>query len=222
MSDLTPEEKKPEDETPEVEQPESVEEQPEEIEVVSEEEVVVEEVSDEEPAEELHVEEEPEVEAMYVEAEVVEPEGHPQQLPPPSPVGTAMATTSEERTWSLIAHLSILLNLFTAVLGPLVALVIYFVFRDRSKYIAYQSFQSFLFQLIFWVGAGFLIGIMWALTGILSIVLIGLCLIPIACVISLVPLVALGYGIVGAIKTGQGEDFRYWLVGDWTRDILEN
>lgn len=141
-------------------------------------------------------------------------------LPPPAP--PKPLTASEENTWSLIAHLSILANLFTGFLGPIIALIIYFVFRDRSRYVAYQSFQSFLFQLIFWVGAGLLVGITWTLVGILSVVIIGICLIPLACLVSLVPVFAIGYGIVGAIKAGQGEDFRYWLVGDWTRDILQS
>lgn len=169
---------------------------------------------------------EPQLEAP----ETSEPEA---QLPPvedapapgaalPPPASPKPLTASEENTWSLIAHLSILVNLFTAFLGPIIALIIYFVFRERSRYVAYQAFQSFLFQLIFWIGAGFLVGITWTVVGILSAVLIGICLIPLACLISLVPVFALGYGIVGAIKAGQGEDFRYWLVGDWTRDILQS
>lgn len=141
-------------------------------------------------------------------------------LPPPS--GPRMLTSSEENTWALIAHLSTLANLITGFLGPIIALIIYFAFRDRSRFVAYQSFQAFLFQLIFWVGGGILVGITWTLVGVLSVVIVGICLIPLACLVSLIPVFALGYGIVGAIKAGQGEDFRYWLVGDWTRDILKS
>jgi uncharacterized protein len=25
------------------------------------------------------------------------------------------------------------------------------------------------------------------------------------------------YGVIGAIQTNQGQDFRYWLIGDWVR-----
>jgi uncharacterized Tic20 family protein len=149
-----------------------------------------------------------------------EEEGEPVKMPP-SGSGPTPLTPSEERTWSLIAHLSILANLITGFLGPVIALIIYLVFRDRSRYVAYQSFQAFLFQLVFWVGAGALIGVLWALVGILSIVLVGLCLIPIACAVSLVPLFSLGYGVAAAIQTGQGEDFQYWLVGKWTHDLIE-
>jgi hypothetical protein len=84
--------------------------------------------------------------------------------------------------------------------------------------------QAFLFQLITWVGSGILIGGMWLVTGLLSAVLVGLLLIPFALVgticLGLLPLVGLVYGIVGAIETSQGKDFRYWLVGDWARGLL--
>jgi uncharacterized Tic20 family protein len=128
----------------------------------------------------------------------------PQAQPGPTPL-----TPSEEHTWALIAHLSILVNLITFFLGPIIALIIYLVFRERSRYVAYQSFQAFLFQLI------------WTMVGILTAVIVGLCLIPLACAITLIPVFALGYGIAGAIQAGQGVDFKYWLVGDWTRDLIQ-
>jgi uncharacterized Tic20 family protein len=80
--------------------------------------------------------------------------------------------------------------------------------------------QSFVFQLVWWVGGGALTGVAWAITSVLSVVLIGLICIPIACLITLIPLAALVYGVVGAIQCSQGQDFRYWLVGDWVRSTL--
>ncbi|MGQ9834082.1 MAG: hypothetical protein ACUVRJ_09865 [Candidatus Villigracilaceae bacterium] len=78
--------------------------------------------------------------------------------------------------------------------------------------------QAFFFQLLWWVGGGVLAGIAWAITGVLSAILIGILCIPIALVISAMPLAALVYGIVGGVQTSKGEDFKYWLVGDWVRD----
>ena len=139
------------------------------------------------------------------------------------PVHTPLSQ-SEERTWAMIAHISVLANLVTGFLGPVVALMIYLLFRDRSKYVAYQSLQAFLFQLIWWGAGGALIGIMWAITGLLSIVLVGILLIPIALCLTpvflVMPVVALIYGPVAAVKTSQGDDFKYWLVGDWVRGTL--
>jgi len=131
---------------------------------------------------------------------------------------------SEERTWAMLAHLSVLLNLVTGFLGVVAALLIYLLFRDRSRYVAYQSLQALLFQLIWWGGGGVIIGLMWAIVGILSAVLIGVVLIPVAlivtAVVGLMPLAALVYGVIAGIQTNQGDDFKYWLIGDWVRGTL--
>lgn len=125
----------------------------------------------------------------------------------------------EERTWAMLAHLSVLLNLVSGFLGIIVALVIYAMYRERSRYVAFQAFQAFLFQLIFWGGGTLLVAVTWLITGLLSAILIGLLLIPIACLLSLLPLGAVGYGIMAGLKANQGEDFRYWLVGDWAESM---
>jgi len=131
---------------------------------------------------------------------------------------------SDERTWAMLAHLSILLNLVSGFLGVIAALVIYLVYKDRSRYVAHQAMQAFLFQLIFWAGGGLLIGLMWAFVGALSAILIGILLIPFALILTfiflLLPLGALVYGIVGALQCANGEDFRYWLVGDWALQFV--
>ena len=142
----------------------------------------------------------------------------PSALPTNPPVQPL--SPDDERTWAMLAHLSILLNLVSGFLGIVAALVIYLVYKSRSRYVAYQSMQSFVFQLIFWFGGGILAGISWAITGVLSAVLIGLICIPLACIISLLPLGALIYGIVGAVQCNNGQDFRYWLIGDWVRGEL--
>jgi uncharacterized Tic20 family protein len=133
---------------------------------------------------------------------------------------------SDERTWAMLAHLSVLVNLVTGFLGPVVALVIYLIYKDRSKYVAYQSMQAFVFQMIWWVGGGALIGLIWAITGILSVVIIGILCIPFALLftlgLGLLPLGALVYGVIAGIETSQGHDFRYWLVGDWVHGTVES
>jgi len=139
----------------------------------------------------------------------------PQTLPPLSP--------SDERTWAMLAHLSVLANLFTGFFGPVAALVIYLVYKDRSRYVAYHTMQSFVFQLIWWVGAGALAGLAWAISGALvAVVGLGCLLMPFACIITLIPMAALVYGVIGAVQCSQGVDFRYWLVGDWVRGTLES
>jgi uncharacterized Tic20 family protein len=134
---------------------------------------------------------------------------------PPAPL-----TPAEERQWAVIAHLSVWLNLFTGFLGAIAPLVVYMIYKERSRYVAYQSLQALIFQLIWWVGGGILTGIAWSITGVLSTVLIGILCIPFACIVSAMPLVALIYGTIGGVQANQGQDFKYWLVGDWVRSTL--
>jgi hypothetical protein len=158
--------------------------------------------------------------------EPVEPVAVPAEpaLPAPAAVPAAELGPGDERTWGMLAHLSVLLNLFTGFAGPIAAFIIYLVYKDRSRYVAYHSLQSALFQLIWWFGGGVLIGVMWAIVGILSAVLIGIVLIPFALVgtflFGLLPLGALIYGVIAGIQVNQGQDFKYWLVGDWVRGTL--
>ena len=145
-----------------------------------------------------------------------------QESPPVNQIPNVPLSPSDERMWAMVSHFSVLVNLISGFLGPLVPLIIYMVYKDRSRYVAYHSLQSLIFQLIWWVGGGILAGVTWALSGILSAVLIGLLCMPFACVFSAMPLVALIYGIIGGVQTNQGQDFKYWLVGDWVRGTLTN
>lgn len=175
--------------------------------------------TDEEKKESDQVEETNEAEEVLVENS----ESPPEQLPPPAeePISPA-----QEHNWAMLSHLSILLNLFTGFLGPVVALIIYLVYKDRSRYIAYQSLQSTIFQLVVWVGVGLVIGAIWLITLALSIFLIGLLCVPFSLLATLfllvVPLGSLVYGVYAGIQCSHGEDFRYWLVGDWVRGTYEN
>jgi uncharacterized Tic20 family protein len=144
----------------------------------------------------------------------------PEPLPTLPVYDAIPSPTSEEKNWAMIAHLSVLVNLFTGILGPVIAGVIYLAWKDRSRYIAYQSLQSLILQLIVWVGGGTIVAIAWIVTGLLSLVLVGLCMIPFAIALSIIPVIAPIYSIVAAVKTSQGSDFKYWLIGDWTRGTL--
>lgn len=141
------------------------------------------------------------------------PEARPSQPP---------LTSSEENTLALFAHLSILLNLVTGFLGLVPAAVIYFAYKDRSRYVAYQSLQAIIFQLVFFFGAAILAGVVGLISALLTFVCVGLCGIPLAMLLALIPLAALVYGIVGAVETYHGRDFQYWQVGEWVRETYEN
>lgn len=164
----------------------------------------------------------PETPEMPVTPEPSRPTPVPPPVPPvpPRPPVAEKLSPEDERTWALLAHLSVLLNLVTGFLGPVAAIVIYFAFKDRSRVVRYHAMQSFVFQLLWWIGGGLLATLLWVTVGVLAVVIVGLCLIPVALVATVLPLGALVYGVIGAIQVGQGQDFRYWLVGDWVRGEL--
>jgi uncharacterized protein len=149
----------------------------------------------------------------------------PMPTVPPVPANPPQAMApGDERTWGMMAHLSTLLNLVTGFGGLIAALAIYLVYKDRSRLVAYHALQAMIFQLIWWFGGGVLIGLMWTIVGLLSAILVGIVLIPVALCLTpvflLLPLGALVYGVIGAVQTSQGQDFKYWLVGDWMRGTL--
>ena len=133
-----------------------------------------------------------------------------------------LLSSSEENTLAMFAHLSILLNLVTGFLGLVPALIIYFAYKDRSRYVAYQSLQAVVFQLVYFFGAAILAGIVALISTPLVLVCIGLFGLVLALLLALVPVGALIYGIVAAVETYHGRDFQYWLVGQWVRKSYED
>jgi uncharacterized protein len=61
--------------------------------------------------------------------------------------GQATMRTEDESTWSVLAHLSMFLNLFTGFLGPVAALIIWLVYKDRSSRVAFNALQSMWYQI---------------------------------------------------------------------------
>src|SRR4028119_1687425 len=116
-------------------------------------------------------------------------------------------SAQDERRWSIVAHLSILLCLITAIGGPVAALIIWLVYKDRSRMVAFHASQSFWYQ-VAWI---VILSVGWFITYILMFVLIGFVLIPVMAIASIVPFVHQCYA---AYKISQGADYRYPIVAD--------
>jgi uncharacterized Tic20 family protein len=121
--------------------------------------------------------------------------------------GTVAMGTPEERAWSVLAHLSIFLNLVTGFLGPVAALIIWLVYRDRSSRVAFQALQSMWYQVAWLV----ILFAGWAMTFLLMLVLIGFLLVPVMALITLVPFV---HGAYAAYRTSKEGEYRYPLIAD--------
>ncbi len=116
-------------------------------------------------------------------------------------------SAQDERTWSMIAHLSVLLSLVTGIGGPIAALVIWLVYKDRSQRVAFHALQSLWYQVAWAV----ILFVGWSITFILMFVLVGFLLVPVMAIASLVPFVHQCYA---AYKVYQGVDYRYPIIAD--------
>ncbi len=152
--------------------------------------------------------------------------------------------TQLERNWAMLAHLTALLTLVVglstggvgAVVALLVPLAMYLYFRERSPYVAFHALQATAFQsfagIAFIVAAGLaatLVAGAWVITLALSVVLVGLLLLPVALLLTVVaalgvlalPLAALVYAVRGAYLAYQGLPFEYPWIGAVARRAME-
>jgi len=121
--------------------------------------------------------------------------------------GPVRMSTQEEKTLSVLAHLSIFLNLVTGFLGPVAALIIWLVYRDRSREVGFQALQSMWYQVAWLV----ILVAGWTVTTLLMLVLIGFLLVPVMALITVVPFVHSAYAAYRVSKDGE---FRYPLIAD--------
>jgi uncharacterized protein len=103
-----------------------------------------------------------------------------------------------ERTWSVLAHLSTFLNLFTGFLGPVAAFVIWLVYKDDSPTVARHALRSIFYQ-VAWLTAIF---IGWTVTFALMAILVGFLLVPVMAVVTLAPFVQASYEAYMAYRGG--------------------
>lgn len=124
--------------------------------------------------------------------------------------GTKTVGTQDEKTWSVLSHLGAFANPLTGLL-PLVSLVVWLVYRDRSERVAFHALQSAIYQGAWLVAltAG------WTLATALTPILIGFLLFPALALLTVVPFAHAAYA---AYRVSKGEDYRYPVVAD----LLDN
>jgi uncharacterized Tic20 family protein len=126
------------------------------------------------------------------------------------PAGGAAETMSpqDERTWSVVAHLSVLAGLVGLV--PFGALIVWLLYKDRSPRVRFHALQAFWYQLAWIV----IFTVYVLVTVVLSIVTLGIAaivLVPLAFLLAVVPL---AHGCYAAYKVNQGVDYRYPYIAD--------
>ena len=104
----------------------------------------------------------------------------------------APLSPSDERTWATLAHVAPIVTSFVA------PLIIWLVFRERSRFVDDQGKEALNFQIF--LAIAYVVGI------ITAALVIGLLIIFAAWVLSIV------FGIRGAIAASRGEPYRYPLT----------
>jgi uncharacterized protein len=135
----------------------------------------------------------------------MEPE--PEGSRPGGGLRTTTMSPKDENTWSVLAHLSVFLNLVTGFLGPVAALVIWLMYKDKSSRVSFHALQSLWYQVAWMV----ILAVGWTVAGILTVVLIGFLLFPVMIVATIVPFVHMAYA---AYQVSQGVDYRYPFIAD--------
>ena len=118
--------------------------------------------------------------------------------------------SGDEKTWSVLAHLSILVSLLTGIGGFVAALVIWLVYKDRSPRIGFHALQSLWYQ-VAWTGIIIAFGVVATVLSFVTFGLAAVVLIPLGILLAFVPFVHQCYA---AYKVSQGVDYRYPIIAD--------
>lgn len=123
----------------------------------------------------------------------------------------------EARQWAMFSHFSVLLNLFTVFMGAAIPLIIYFLYKDRSKFVAFHAMQSFVMQIVCFLGGGIITVVTAAIGGTIIPLVGSIC----GCLFGLLPLAGFIYGLYGGMQINQGKDFKYPIIGDLVQNNMK-
>ncbi|WP_336923626.1 DUF4870 domain-containing protein [Aquipuribacter sp. SD81] len=119
------------------------------------------------------------------------------QQPPPGysqpgyaqPQQPGGVTQQDEKTWAMLGHIGGILISFVA------GLIVYLVYKDRSAYLKQQGAEALNFQIT--------VAIAYVAASVLSVIGIGLLLIPVVWIVAIV------FGIIAGLAANRHENYRY-------------
>ncbi len=117
-------------------------------------------------------------------------------------------SAQDERTWSVLAHLSMLLVFVSLI--PFGALLIWLIYKDRSDKVRFHALQALWYQ-VAWI----VIFIAYTLvTVVLSVLTFGLAVIPLVLLGLVLAVVPVIHGCFAAYQVSQGVEYRYPFIAD--------
>lgn len=116
----------------------------------------------------------------------------------------------QERQWGMLAHvIPLAVNLFTGF-GWVAALVMYFAYKDRSRFVAFHALQAAFVSLV--------VAVLWIIAVILAFTIVGLVVaVPLGIILAIAPLV---YTVIAAIRANEGQWYAIPIAGPMARGIV--
>jgi hypothetical protein len=115
------------------------------------------------------------------------PPGH--QAPPPGYAAAAPMSDTDQRLWAMLSHLGGIL------FGIIPSLVIWLVYKDKSRFVEEQAKEALNFQITILIGM--------VVSGVLTLILIGFVLMAVIGIADLV------FCIIAGLAANKGEAYRY-------------
>jgi uncharacterized membrane protein len=105
----------------------------------------------------------------------------------------------EEKLWAVAAHLG-------SLIFPFTALIVFLVFKDRSRYVGHHAYQAMWFFFTAWIA-----GLVLSVLPLIGKVLVGA-----------LTLVVIGCAVVAAVNALAGHYWEYPIIGRIWRRALGN
>lgn len=141
-----------------------------------------------------------------VEMKTEEPGG---AVPATSEPSSGELSTQDERTWSILSHVSVLAWPLTGFL-PLAPLIVWLFYKDRSPRIGFHALQSLWYQ-VAWLVLGTIGGF---LATVFTLATLGLGIFVVAPLAAILGIVPFAHQLYAAYKVSQGIDYRYPYIAD--------
>ncbi|MGB3681973.1 MAG: DUF4870 domain-containing protein [Rubrobacteraceae bacterium] len=146
--------------------------------------------------------------------EVYEAPDEPREIPAGGRVSATDGTGKEvsvqdERTWSILSHVSVLAWPLTGLL-PIAPLIVWLLYKDRSPRVGFHALQSLWYQAA-WLALSVVGGALATLFVILTFGIGAIVVAPLAAILGIVPF---AHQLYAAYRVSQGEDYRYPFIAD--------
>lgn len=131
--------------------------------------------------------------------------------PPPTPLdpgmggGTSGNSNPDARLKAAIAHVLPLADGATGILGTVGIIIMYFMMKDKEPSFVVEAIKQSLYMLV----AQWVLAIIVIILAVVTCGIGGVLVVPVAIVLIVIRVIA-------AMKSYNGEDYRYPVIGNWT------